>query len=164
MKIDELVKSRKIALSVIPAKAGIQSIRALTKALDSGFHRSDDFLRDRQNLSIEDIHVDMPRVPHEECDQTAESLQKLKGMRIVPGFTSKVKRLLGGKQGCLHLTTLVLAMAPAILQGFWAFRNRNPGSRKISSKLMENYLIDTCWVWRKDGPLAEQLFSSLSEK
>ena len=51
--VDELVKSRKIALSVIPADpgsspGGIQSIRALTKALDSGFHRSDDFLRDRQ--------------------------------------------------------------------------------------------------------------------
>jgi len=47
-KNDELVKSRKTALSVIPAKAGIQSIRALTKTLDSGFHRSNDFLRDRQ--------------------------------------------------------------------------------------------------------------------
>jgi hypothetical protein len=42
--IDDLAKSRKTILSVIPAKSGIQSIRALTKALDSGFHRSDDFL------------------------------------------------------------------------------------------------------------------------
>lgn len=109
------------------------------------------------NLSIKDIHVDMPGVPHEECDQTAESLQKIKGMRIVPGFTSNVKRLLGGKQGCLHLTTLVLAMAPAILQGFWSFRNRHPESRKISPELMEDYLIDTCWVWRKEGPLIKRL-------
>ena len=45
---DELVKNRKIALSVIPAKAGIQSIQALTKTLDSGFHRSDDILRVHQ--------------------------------------------------------------------------------------------------------------------
>ena len=48
INFDELVKSRKTALSVIPAKAGIQSIRALKKTLDSGFHRSDDFLRDHQ--------------------------------------------------------------------------------------------------------------------
>jgi len=40
-----LVKSRKTPLSVIPAKAGIQIIKLVTKALDSGFHRSDDFLR-----------------------------------------------------------------------------------------------------------------------
>jgi hypothetical protein len=108
---------------------------------------------DCENLSVKDVYVEMPSVPHDECDQTAESLQKIKGLRLVPGFTSKVKRLLGGKQGCLHLTTLVLAMAPAILQGYWAFRNRHPQSQEISSQLMENYLLDTCWVWRSDGPL-----------
>ncbi len=42
---DDFVKSRKTPFFVIPAKAGIQSIQGLMKALDSGFHRSDDFLR-----------------------------------------------------------------------------------------------------------------------
>ena len=42
---DGFVKSRKTPLSVIPAKAGIQFIQIVTKALDSDFHRSDDFLR-----------------------------------------------------------------------------------------------------------------------
>ena len=113
---------------------------------------------DCTDLSIKDIHVDMPEVPHQECDQTAASLGKLKGMRIVPGFTAKVKRLLGGTQGCLHVTTLVLAMAPAILQGFWTFRSRTPDIENISAGLIENYLLDTCRVWRKDGPLARRLF------
>jgi hypothetical protein len=36
---------------VIPAKAGIQFFQLVTEFLDSDFHRSDDFLRDRQNLS-----------------------------------------------------------------------------------------------------------------
>ena len=48
LSIDSLVKSRKTPLSVIPAKAGIQFIQIVTKALDSGFHRSDDFLRFHQ--------------------------------------------------------------------------------------------------------------------
>jgi hypothetical protein len=47
--IDEFVKSRKSPFFVIPAKAGIQSFQAVTEGLDSGFHRSDDFLRDRQS-------------------------------------------------------------------------------------------------------------------
>jgi hypothetical protein len=33
---------------VIPAKAGIQVLRALTEFLDPGFHRGDDFLRGLQ--------------------------------------------------------------------------------------------------------------------
>ena len=59
-KFDELVKSWKTPLSVIPANpgsgsgagAGIQSFQMVTDGLDSGFHRSDNFLRDRQQVSL----------------------------------------------------------------------------------------------------------------
>ena len=44
--IDELVKSQKVRFPVIPAKAGIQLFQILKNSLDSGFHRSDDFLQD----------------------------------------------------------------------------------------------------------------------
>jgi hypothetical protein len=47
-KSDDLVKSLKRRISVIPAKAGIQLFQILKNSLDSGFHRSDDFLRDHQ--------------------------------------------------------------------------------------------------------------------
>ena len=43
--LDELVKSLKRRISVIPAKAGIQFFQIRKNSLDSGFHRSDDFLR-----------------------------------------------------------------------------------------------------------------------
>jgi len=46
---DDLVKSLKRRISVIPAKAGIQLFQTLKNSLDSGFHRSDDFLRDHQS-------------------------------------------------------------------------------------------------------------------
>jgi len=41
----KLLESRKIPFSVIPAKAGIQFFQVIADHLDSGFHRSDDFLR-----------------------------------------------------------------------------------------------------------------------
>jgi len=47
-KFDELVKSQKTVFFVIPAKAGIQSFKAVKGDLDSGFRRSDDFLREHQ--------------------------------------------------------------------------------------------------------------------
>ena len=48
IKFDELVKSRKTPFFVIPAKAGIQFFQLVTEFLDSGFHRSDNFLRNHQ--------------------------------------------------------------------------------------------------------------------
>ena len=47
-KVDGLVKSLKLPIFVIPAKAGIQFLQVVTTSLDSGFHRSDDFLRNHQ--------------------------------------------------------------------------------------------------------------------
>ena len=49
VKIDDLVKSLKRRIAVIPAKAGIQLFQMLKNSLDSGFHRSDDFLREHQD-------------------------------------------------------------------------------------------------------------------
>ena len=46
---DDLVKSLETLFSVIPAQAGIQSFQIVKNSLDSGFHRSDDFLRKHQN-------------------------------------------------------------------------------------------------------------------
>jgi len=45
INFDDLVKSLKRRISVIPAKAGIKLFQILKNSLDSGFHRSDDFLR-----------------------------------------------------------------------------------------------------------------------
>jgi hypothetical protein len=51
IKVDELVKSRKTPFFAIPAKAGIQFFQLVAEFLDSGFHRSDDFLRNHQSCS-----------------------------------------------------------------------------------------------------------------
>jgi len=46
-------KILEMRFSVIPAKAGIQSFQIVINCLDSGFHRSDDFLRIHQVLAAE---------------------------------------------------------------------------------------------------------------
>ena len=45
-------KSRQSATNVILAKASIQKYQVVTNELDPGFRRGDDFLRDRQQLTI----------------------------------------------------------------------------------------------------------------
>jgi hypothetical protein len=56
-------------------------------------------------LTIEDIEVEMPTIPYEACLETLDTLNQLKGMPIVAGFTAKVKNLsAGGKVAaiCYH--------------------------------------------------------------
>lgn len=109
------------------------------------------------SLLIAETEVEMPCVPYEECPDVMEDMDKLTGMKIAPGFTSKVRRLFGGNQGCAHLTTLILAMAPAVMQGYWTSRAQKPSDTPISPQVLEKYLFDTCKVWKRGGKLAEEI-------
>jgi len=61
-------------------------------------------------MFIEQAEATMPHHPRQECPVVLPWIRKLEGVRIAPGFTMKVKRVIGGKNGCAHLRSLVLAM------------------------------------------------------
>lgn len=115
---------------------------------------------DGQPLKIKEIEAEMPGIPYKECAETCKSLDRIKGMSIVTGFTMKVKDILGGINGCAHLTALLIAMAPAAIQGYWSHYSRNLMNEKDSSDSMRKFLVDTCWVWRKEGALFNNFFPS----
>jgi hypothetical protein len=107
------------------------------------------------NLLIEDVDVNLLSVPRDECRETANCLAPVKGLVITKGFTSKVKKLVGGKKGCTHLVELILAMAPAAIQGFAAYQSQKPSPPDPAhTRMIYHFLLNTCHAWREDGPLA----------
>jgi hypothetical protein len=109
----------------------------------------------RPQMIITDIDVDMPTVPHDECPQTRNSLEPVIGMRISAGFTNRVKESVGGARGCAHLVALLVSMASASVQGAWAAMSRKPVQHAGYAANAMNAIVDTCRVWRKDGPKLE---------
>ena len=107
-------------------------------------------------LVIEDIEVEMPTIPHDACIKTLESLEPIKGMPIISGFTAKVKDLVGGVKGCCHLLSLLTAMAPAAVQGAWSAMAREPIDPEVYMPMALGRVKNTCWVWREDGPLMQE--------
>lgn len=107
-------------------------------------------LVNKTTLEIEDLHVEMPAVPREECLETINSMEPVKGLRITGGFTSKVKALVGSGKGCNHLVALLTSMGSSTIQGYAAYRLQE-SPRFISD--MINMLVNTCWTWRAEGPL-----------
>ncbi len=111
-------------------------------------------------LVVAAVEAEMPGVPYSQCREILAKMQKVVGLPIVAGFTARAKRLLGGVRGCAHLTTLLLAMGPAAVQGFWAVRASQPVSVvSETTTAMAQYLIDTCHVWRRDGPRVQDMLA-----
>jgi len=105
------------------------------------------------SLTIEDIEVEMPSVPREPCLKTRKMLAPIVGLQIIAGFTKKVKQLVGGPRGCAHLTSLLLTMGPAAVQGHWSKYSLKPPEARAASDRTRLDMTDTCWVWRTGGPL-----------
>ena len=108
------------------------------------------------DLVIEDIEAELPQTPRDECRETEDSLQPVIGMSISAGFTHRVKAALGGPSGCSHLAALLLAMAPAAVQGFWSNLVRTPYNPADTSEKAMAVILDTCHVLRADGPAVKK--------
>jgi hypothetical protein len=117
-------------------------------------------------LSILDAEAEMPGVPHELCPTTLESVKKVINIDIVSGYNNKVKRRLGGVKGCAHLMHLILAMGPAALHGYWAQRSRKhrPVPRSMDEVPGLSLLINSCRLWKEDGPMMRMIQETLEEK
>jgi hypothetical protein len=108
------------------------------------------------DLTIVGVEAEMPHIPREMCREVLPDMQKLVGLRIISGYTQKVKNLIGDVKGCSHLTHLFLNLGPAAVQGYWAAYGRKPGARSLANPAITR-VIDSCRVWRRDGPLVRSL-------
>lgn len=59
------------------------------------------------SLEILDAKIKMDRLPKKICRVPLKRIIDLKGLRVKRGFRRKVKKLVGGKEGCIHLTDLI---------------------------------------------------------
>lgn len=123
----------------------------------------------RMRLSLPELTIlaadaEMRIVPVAGCREIADSLRKLVGLRIRSGFTNEVRRLLSKTAGCLHLTNLILAMSSAAVQGVWTYYSRKRQGSQIKRPEMDgSMIIDSCWLWREDGPLAARFRKNREE-
>jgi hypothetical protein len=116
--------------------------------------------------TILEAEAEMPVVPHPLCPTVADTVKKVVGLAVVAGFSEKVRKKLYGVEGCSHLMHLILAMGPAGLHGLWAHQGRKKVA--IPETLEEiphrDYLINSCRLWREDGPLVSRLRQTLKKR
>ncbi len=113
-------------------------------------------------MKIADVEVELLTVPEDQCKKVAKSMDNIKSLAISGGFTAKIKKLLKGTTGCSHLTTLLISMAPAAVQGNFSYKAREPFP-DLSVEMVKQLLGDSCYVWRMDGPLIKEL-EGMSDK
>ena len=111
-------------------------------------------------MLIEKAEAEMPHHPREDCPVVLPWIRNLEGLKIATGFTMKVKEIIGDTKGCAHLTSLVIAMGPSAVQGYWTAYGVEKMKMSIREEAVRN-IINTCYIWRDDGPLIKRIREGL---
>jgi hypothetical protein len=111
---------------------------------------------------IYSLEGEMPHVPREDCHHALDTLSRLVGERIVPGFTQKVRDVVGSPAGCSHLAVLVTDLGHVSVQGRAAMAMSKFGGDEKALSLVRQQAVElgimgNCYAWREDGPLMKQM-------
>lgn len=123
--------------------------------IEAGEHLHEMWIRltvDAQ-LKVIDIQASTVHAPYAACPSFPERFGKLIGQTIEPGWTAKVRLLLGGRLGCTHLVELLGPIATTAVQTLYAWRQEN-GSHVAPPP----DFINTCHALAADGEVALRLW------
>ena len=77
------------------------------------------------DYTIRQAELEMREVPQPCCHEIEPAVKDLEGLKIGPGFSRRVREILGGRRGCINLLHLVMETAPlAINVSWWAYKAR----------------------------------------
>jgi Protein of unknown function (DUF2889) len=114
-------------------------------------------------MLIEKAEATMPHHPREECPGVLPWIRKLEGLEIAPGYSMKVKKIVGGVKGCAHLTSLVIAMGESAVQGYWTAYVEETRKSGLPEQTIKKF-INTCHLWKEDGPIVKELRETLESQ
>ena len=116
------------------------------------------------DLTVAEAGAEMKRIPRQACPEALPGVKNLAGLRIISGFTQRVKELIGDVKGCSHLTSLFLAMGPIAVQGYFAaYGRRGGGGARHPDNPAFARVLNSCHVWREDGPFVRSLMAQVKK-
>ena len=90
--------------------------------------------------------------PYALCPAILPSFQKLKGLKIGPGWNRRVREHLGGSKGCAHLVDMLKPIATVAFHTVrWS--DSAPANKGRQPEKVSRPPVNTCHVWAADGEL-----------
>jgi hypothetical protein len=111
------------------------------------------------DLKVHRVEAVTDASPFAICGDIVGNYRRLEGLSIGPGWTRKVKELLGGVEGCTHLVELLGPVATTAFQTIFSERERRARLAAAAESPKTGgapRLVDTCHAFRADGPIVKE--------
>ena len=108
------------------------------------------------HFTVTDIEVSTDGAPFSVCGDVAPNFAVVKGLKVGPGWSKKLKELLGGTTGCTHHVEMLGAMATVAYQTMWGQLAREKKQAPESDSARRPRFIDSCHALAADGENVRQ--------
>lgn len=109
------------------------------------------------HLGVHEIEARTVHAPYPACPNFPDNFAKLVGQRIEPGWTAKVRLLLGGRRGCTHLVELLGPLATTAVQTVYAWRGESTDRMDDNVRPPDDF-IDTCHTLAEGSEAVRRLW------
>ena len=110
-----------------------------------------------RDFIIRAVEAEIDAGPFEICPAITPAFDKLKGLKIGPGWNRRVREAVGGVHGCTHLVDLLRPIATVAYHTVrWS--DSAPGAAKPARRRPP---INSCHAWASDGEVVRNEFPEL---
>ncbi len=110
-------------------------------------------------LTVKDLNAQMKATPFGVCTGAQNTLSGIIGLQIGPGWTKKVKDILGGSASCTHLMELLGPMATTAFQGMAP--QRIQAVDRLENEHMRVGKVNSCFAYAQHREVIAQLWPDL---
>ena len=111
-----------------------------------------------ENLVIHEVEAGFESYPYRICPDIAPAFDSLKGLKIGPGWTVKVRALLGKTKGCTHLTELLGPVSTVAFQTIIPARQREEkeAGNKDETQPSKPLQLNSCHAYADDSDVVRK--------
>lgn len=113
-----------------------------------------------ENLFIVDAEAKTENSPYSICKSANSNFRKIIGLQIKSGWKREVTKLIGGINGCTHITELLSSVATAAFQTIYPYKSKK--DKENETKLNQNQekplLLGTCHAFNTKSEVVKRLW------
>jgi hypothetical protein len=108
-------------------------------------------------MTVQDIEVTTDASPFRICGDVAPNFDAVKGLTIGPGWTRRIKQVLGGRKGCTHLVEMIGALATVAYQTRARERGASP-AESADAPARRPAFLNSCHALASDGEVVKRFW------
>ena len=117
------------------------------------------------NLYVVDAEAKTENSPYSICKNANSNFKKIIGLQIKSGWKREITKIIGGTNGCTHITELLSAVATAAFQTIYPYKSKlkNRNDVTLNHNQEKPLLLGTCHAFNAKSEVVKRLWPKWHE-